>query len=79
MSSIHGHEVLEMMIASNESYSRASLIHSIQTKFGVDARFHTCSKDNMDAAELVNFLEAKGKFVPKQDGFTTEASKICQH
>lgn len=79
MSSIHGHQVLEMMIASEEAFSTESLIAAIDAKFGQDARFHTCSKQDLTAADLVNFLAQKGKFVPVDDGFTTRPDKICNH
>ena len=79
MESIHGHEVLNMMIASGESYSTESLVAAIESRFGESARFHTCSAENMTAAELVAFLEKKGKFVPVDTGFTTAESKICRH
>lgn len=79
MSSIHGHEVLEMMIHSQETYTTSSLIAAIEQKFGSNARFHTCSKSDMTAAELVGFLENKGKFIPQDSGFTTNEKKICKH
>lgn len=79
MESIHGHEVLNMMIASGESYSKESLVAAIKSRFGEGARFHTCSAENMSAAELVDFLEKKGKFIPVNAGFTTAESKICRH
>lgn len=79
MESIHGHEVLNMMIESGEQYSNASLEAAITARFGERARFHTCSSQGMTAAELVAFLAAKGKFIAKEDGFSTHESKICRH
>ena len=79
MDSIHGHEVLNMMIASGEQYSVESLEAAIHARFGEQARFHTCSAKNMSAGELVAFLQKKGKFIPQESGFTTEESKICRH
>lgn len=79
MSSIHGHEVLQMMIASDTEYSTLSLIDAIKTRFGKDSRFHTCSAENMSAEQLVEFLANRGKFIPSDSGFTTSANKICQH
>lgn len=61
MSSIHGHEVLNMMIDSGESFSTASLIAAIEQRFGADARFHTCSQQDLTAAQLVDFLASRGK------------------
>ena len=79
MSSIHGHEVLNMMIDSGESFSTASLITAIEQRFGADARFHTCSQQDLPAAQLVDFLASRGKFIPSDNGFNTHSSKICQH
>lgn len=75
----HGHEVLEMMFGNSYS-SREELVNAIINKFGADERFYTCSAENMTAAELVAFLEAKGKFMPVGgDGFTADRSKMCNH
>ncbi|WP_336220898.1 YecH family metal-binding protein [Citrobacter amalonaticus] len=79
MDSVHGHEVLNMMIESGERYSSASLEMAIKAKFGDEARFHTCSASNLTARELVAFLAAKGKFIAQDDGFSTHESKICRH
>ncbi|TBL96700.1 YecH family metal-binding protein [Hafnia paralvei] len=79
MSSIHGHEVLNMMIDSGESFSTASLITAIEQRFGADARFHTCSQQDLTAAQLVDFLASRGKFIPSDNDLNTHSSKICQH
>ncbi|HBX4662671.1 TPA: DUF2492 family protein [Klebsiella pneumoniae] len=87
MSSIHGHEVLQMMlasgeswtVASGESWTVASLEAAIRRRFGEEARFHTCSAENLSAAQLVAFLEKKGKFIAREEGFTTAENKICRH
>ena len=79
MDSIHGHEVLNMMLASGEQYSMESLEAAIHARFGEQARFHTCSAADMTAVELVAFLAARGKFIPATDGFSTHESKICRH
>ncbi|HEN1359200.1 metal-binding protein, partial [Klebsiella pneumoniae] len=47
--------------------------------FGEEARFHTCSAENLSAAQLVAFLEKKGKFIAREEGFTTAENKICRH
>ena len=77
--SIHGHDVLNMMIESGEQYTERSLVEAIHARFGEQARFHTCSAENMSAAELVAFLHKKGKFIPQESGFNTAESKICRH
>ncbi|CAM6328620.1 YecH family metal-binding protein [Enterobacter intestinihominis] len=77
--SIHGHDVLNMMIESGERYTEESLVEAIHARFGEAARFHTCSASEMTAAELVAFLATRGKFIPAADGFSTHESKICRH
>ena len=79
MSSIHGHEVLQMMLASGKHYTLDSLEAAICARFGVDARFHTCSAQNLSAAELVDVLQKKGKFIAEEAGFNTRESKICRY
>lgn len=79
MDSIHGHEVLNMMIESGEQYTHASLEAAIKARFGEQARFHTCSAEGMTAGELVAFLAAKGKFIPSKDGFSTKNSLPSTH
>ncbi|MDY1039115.1 YecH family metal-binding protein [Lelliottia sp. CFBP8978] len=79
MTSIHGHDVLNMMLESGEQYTEKSLIQAIDLRFGNNARFHTCSAENMSAGELVTFLAARGKFIPVEEGFSTHESKICRH
>lgn len=78
MKQVHGHEVLNMMLASGKSYSKESLIAEIIQKFGADTRFHTCSAADLTAQALVEFLESKGKFVPQADGFQTAANLMCK-
>lgn len=80
MKQIHGHDVLNMMLETGRSYSRERLIADIIAKFGEDAQFHTCSAENMTAEGLVDFLQAKGKFVPQKDGgMSTSPELICKH
>ncbi len=77
--SIHGHDVMHFMLEQGGSFTKESLCQAVEQHFGSAARFHTCSAEGMTAAQLIDFLEAKGKFVPKDSGFTTEAEKICKH
>ena len=79
MPTIHAHEVMHMMLEQNESYSRESLTQAIIARFGEDARFHSCRAKDMDAHAVVEFLESRGKFVARDDGFNTAQDKICNH
>ncbi len=72
---IHAHEVLRMM--EGNSYSVESLNEAIIAKFGADTRFHTCSAEGLDSKQIIEFLTAKGKFKPTDDGFTMDITKVC--
>ena len=75
----HGHDVLHMM-EGNCYPTKESLVKAIIEKFGADERFHTCSIEGMTAAELVDFLEERDKFMPAgTESFTVDATKICNH
>ena len=76
---IHGHEVMRMMLESGEVYDEQGLEAAIHATFGESARFCTCSASGMTAQQLINFLAARGKFVPTREGFSTDPSKICDH
>ena len=75
MNNIHAHEVLRMM--EGNSYSEESLNGAIKARFGDDARFHTCSAENLTSIEIIEFLTKKGKFKPTEDGFTMDITKVC--
>ena len=76
---VHGHEVMQMMVNGQGSYTRETLLRAIIDRFGESTRFYTCSAENMTATELIDFLESRGKFVESGNGFTTLANKICNH
>jgi probable metal-binding protein len=76
---VHGHEVIAMMMTSDVPFTRASLVATIQAKFGANTRFYTCSASNMSADELVTFLEQRGKFTPQGAGFNVDPARVCQH
>lgn len=73
---IHAHEILRMM--EGNRYTTASLREAIIEKFGAEARFNTCSAEGMDADAIIEFLAAKGKFKPSEDGFTMDITKVCK-
>ena len=70
---------MQMMLQSGKAYTRASLLADIIANFGANARFHTCSAENLTPEGLIDFLQAKGKFVPCEDGFHTSPDLMCQH
>lgn len=76
---IHGHEVMQMMLDSGVTYTRDSLREAILERFGSDARFFTCSAEELTADGLIDFLAGRGKFIGTSIGFTTDPANICDH
>lgn len=77
--SIHGHEVMEMMLARGGQFSEESLKSAMAARFGAQARYHTCSASGLDADGLIALLRTRGKFVEDEQGFQTRADRICHH
>ena len=77
MEQLHAHEVLHMM--EGNSYSEASLREAIIQQFGEQQHFYACSAEDMDVDTLIEFLKKKGKFMPVENGFTVDISKVCNH
>lgn len=77
MKRLHAHEVLNMM--GTKTYTEDRLKKEIVDTFGSDTRFYTCSADNLDAEQLVEFLKQKGKFKPQDEGFAFDETKRCNH
>ncbi len=69
MDSIHGHEVLNMMIESGEQYTHASLEAAIKARFGEQARFQHLLGRRDDSGRAGGVSAAKGKFIPSEYGF----------
>jgi len=73
----HAHEVMRMMLETDIGYSRESLAAAIVERFGEDARFYACSMRDMNVGQVINFLETRGKFIARADGFNTAPDRIC--
>lgn len=68
-----------MMLDSGKAYTRATLLADIVARFGADARFYACSAQDMTPNDIIDFLQAKGKFVSCDAGFQTSADLMCKH
>lgn len=77
--SIHGHEVLDMVLAARGRLTPESLEAQVRERFGPAARFHTCSASGLTCRELIELLGLKGKLVATERGLQADRSKICDH
>ena len=74
---IHGHEVIAMLLAAKQPYTRESLRSEMDSRFGAAARFYTCVAGGLTADELLAFLESRGKLTVNPDGLTINPADVC--
>lgn len=79
MQEAHVHDIMQMMMESGEVYTRESLKKTIINQFGITTTYCSCSVNGMTPDEAIEFLEARGKFIPSEQGFYTDESKKCNH
>ncbi|GLS82928.1 YecH family metal-binding protein [Paraferrimonas haliotis] len=77
--SIHGHQVMQYMVELGRPVSKTELAQLLADKFGEQARFHTCSANELDIKGIIAFLEGRGKFITTDEGVATSLDKICNH
>ena len=77
--SIHGHEVMEMILTAEPPYSREELLEAVSSRFGESPRFHTCSAQDMTLDDLLQFLGGRGKVVEVDGVLGTSQGQICDH
>jgi len=77
--SVHGHDVLEMVLSAPQPLTLEALEAQVGERFGADARFHTCSASGLSFRELIDFLHLRGKLVPASGGLAADRSQICDH
>lgn len=76
---IHGHEVIRIVSSHPEGISPENLADAVSRQFGQDARFFTCSAENMSLGELLSFLADRGKIELRGDLVFPGGSKPCEH
>ncbi|MDH0449194.1 MULTISPECIES: YecH family metal-binding protein [Shewanella] len=77
--SVHGHDVMALMVAQENPLLKPEFIALMAQTFGDNARYHTCSADNLKAEELISLLIRKGKMLESAQGLTLVAGRQCNH
>ena len=77
--SIHGHEVLDLVLHAREPLTLEALEAQVTARYGADARFHTCSQSCLTFGQLVEFLHLRGKLVSARGAIAADPGKICEH
>ncbi|HEY3321984.1 MAG TPA: YecH family metal-binding protein [Planctomycetota bacterium] len=73
---IHGHNILRLVHKSG-ALSRTALRGEVERQFGKEARFCTCSTENMTIDELVGFLLERGKLIETGGKLQADISQMC--
>ena len=77
--SIHGHDILHILLEADPQLTREELIHLAHERFGAEARYHTCAVEGMSIEQLIDFLAGRGKFVVHEGRLVADPAKICNH
>ncbi|MGL5046414.1 MAG: YecH family metal-binding protein [Shewanella sp.] len=77
--SVHGHDVMTLMVAQGAAIIKPELISLMEQQFGLAARYHTCSAVDLSAEALIELLISKGKFDETPEGIKLVAGLKCDH
>jgi len=77
--SIHGHEVIKMILAQEGPLDVAALEAKVTERYGTNVVFHTCSRSGMTLDELVDFLLSRGKALQSEDGIGIVRDRVCSN
>ncbi len=77
--SVHGHEILRLLLETPEPLTQAELRGIAAREFGADARYHTCSAAEMTLDDLIVFLMGRGKLSESDGRLIVHRREICNH
>lgn len=75
---VHGHRVLEHLIAHQSPLPLSALREWANASFGSVASYHTCSQDGMTFDGLIEFLITRNKISVVDGQVSIGASRMCQ-
>jgi len=76
--SVHGHTVINLVKAQPGYFSQDSLIQAVKAEHG-DARFHTCSQQDLTLEQLIAFLLDRKKLLEQGGKLSINDARICNH
>ncbi|HVT83478.1 MAG TPA: YecH family metal-binding protein [Phycisphaerae bacterium] len=77
LDNVHGHAVLDLL--TEAALTRPQLDAELTRRFGAEARFCTCSAQDMTRDELLGLLLQKGKIIEADGLLKTDQSRVCNH
>lgn len=76
--SIHAHEVLRLLQELGEPCPEGRVREEVVRRFGPDARFHTCSIDDLAFDDLLELLVALRKLERSSAGLSIARERVCR-
>lgn len=76
---VHVHDILNLMEASQATYTNETLATALHQAFGADAKYRSCKVQGMSAQEAIEFLKHKGKFEGSETEFKKAPGHCCSH
>ncbi len=74
---IHAHEIFSLVEESDELLTFAAFKERIVQKFGADARFTNCTKEEYSIDEIITFLVSRDKIRLTDFHVTLNKENIC--
>ena len=67
------------LIAERGTITRVALVAEVTTRYGAEAKFHTCSAEGMGLDMLLGFLLGRGKIQEGPLGLSMDGSgQVCK-
>lgn len=76
--SVHAHDLLDLIASRKEGWQPGELLLEVEKRFGANVRFHTCSMDGLSIADLLEFVQSRGKVILR-DGRLVKEACSCGH
>lgn len=76
---IHGHAILEHIIAAGGRLPLRELRQFAEQTYGSDATYHTCSASQMSLDQLLVFLKTRNKISVAGEQVTVHVENVCNH
>ena len=77
--SIHAHDVLDILGASEAPLAEAELLGRITARYGQAASFTNCRGDRFTFDELVAFMLERGKVASAGGKLSLNRAEVCGH
>ena len=79
MNTYHAHDILNLLIESQQLYTIETLKVKIANSYGADATFYTCKLKDLTIEQLLEFFVAKNKVTITDGIVTTNIANMCHH